>query len=351
MKKYILGSIALLAFLAYFVVSCSNNQIKDFSIAFYNVENLFDTINNPQIRDNDHLPDSKIPWNTARYNRKLKNISRVMSSILPKGFPSLFGLAEVENRQVVSDLIHQGNLKNAAYKIIHKDSPDERGIDVALLYRPSVYTPISNRFIHVQFPSDPGNPTRDILYSKGLVYGKDTLHIFVNHWVSRYGGKQKTEAFRRYTGHLLRLLADSIFNAEPNANIVVMGDLNDNPTDSSLTVSMGVRNPKPPFEKKQLFNLAYKPFEAGEGSLYYHGWDLFDQVIVSTSLVAGYNGMKIVGLKEEVFKKSWMLFQPKKGSAVPNRTAGRKYYGGYSDHLPVLVKMKVDLSGEVFNII
>ncbi len=351
MKKYILGSLAVLSFLAYFAVSCSNRQIKNFSVAFYNVENLFDTIDNPHTRDNDYLPNSKIPWNTVRYNRKLNHIARVMSSIQKKGFPSLFGLAEVENRQVVEDLINQKSLHSAGYKIIHKDSPDERGIDVALLYQPSVYQPVKNRFIRLQFPSEPDNPTRDILYSKGLVYGKDTLHIFVNHWVSRYGGKEKTDALRRFTGHLLRLMADSIFNVSPNANIVIIGDLNDNPTDPSVAISLGAVNPKVPFAKKQLFNLAYRPYKSGKGSLYYHGWDLFDQVIVSTSLVAGYNGMKTDELNEEIFKKPWMLFQPRKGPAVPNRTAGRKYYGGYSDHLPVIVKMKVDLSGEVFTII
>jgi hypothetical protein len=351
MKKYIFGSLALVAFIGYFLASCSNSQIKDFSVAFYNVENLFDTIDNPHIRDNDHLPTSKVAWNTKRYRTKLEHLARVMSSIQPGGFPTLFGLAEVENRQVVEDLIQQNSLQKAAYKIIHKDSPDERGIDVALLYRPSIYKPIKTRFIRLQFPSEPDNPTRDILYSKGLVYGTDTVHVFVNHWVSRYGGKEKTDALRRFTGHFLRMMADSIFNAVPLANIVIMGDLNDDPTDPSLTNSLGALNPKPPFAKKQLFNLAYQPFQSGEGSLYYHGWNLFDQVIVSTAMVAGYNGIKTNGLKEEIFKKPWMLFQPKKGPAVPSRTAGRKYYGGYSDHLPVIVKMKVDLSGEIFTII
>ncbi len=351
MKKYIFGIIALTAFLAYFIVSCSNSQIKDFSVGFYNVENLFDTIDNPATHDNDHLPDSRIPWNTKRYNVKLQHLARVISSIQSGGFPSLFGLAEVENRQVVKDLIRQDDLKKAGYKIIHKDSPDERGIDVALLYQPAVYRPIKNRFIRLQFPSEPGNATRDILYSKGIVYGKDTVHIFVNHWVSRYGGQEKTERLRRFTGHLLRMMADSIFNEVPYANIIMIGDLNDNPTDPSLKISLGAENPVAPYAKKQLFNLAYKPFEAGEGSLYYHGWDLFDQVIVSTAIVAGYNGIKANSLKEEIFKKPWMLYQPKKGPAIPSRTAGKYYYGGYSDHLPVIVKMKVDLSGEVFTII
>jgi hypothetical protein len=351
MKKYIFGTLAFIALLTYLVSSCKKDEIKPFSVAFYNVENLFDTIDNPQTRDNDHLPTSKIPWNAKRYERKLNNISKVMSAINTHGFPTVFGLAEVENRQVVEDLIHTGKLKNAHYKILHKNSPDERGIDVALLYQPSIYQPVKTRFIRIQFPSEPDNPTRDVLYSKGLVYGKDTIHIFVNHWVSRYGGQEKTDALRRFTGHMLRLMADSIFNVDPNANILIMGDLNDNPTDKSLTVALGARAPDMPFAKKQLYNLATRPFKAGEGSLYYKGWDLFDQVIVSTALVGGYNGIKTNSFKEEIFKKSWMLYHFKKGPAVPNRTAGKNYYGGYSDHLPVIVRMKVDLSGEVFTII
>ncbi len=351
MKKYIFGTLAFIALLIYLVSSCKKDEVKSFSVAFYNVENLFDTIDNPQTRDNDHLPASKISWNTKRYEHKLNNISKVMSAINMHGFPTVFGLAEVENRQVVEDLIHTGKLKNAHYKILHKNSPDVRGIDVALLYQPNIYQPVKTRFIRIQFPSEPDNPTRDVLYSKGLVYGKDTIHIFVNHWVSRYGGREKTDALRRFTGHLLRLMADSIFNVDPNANILIMGDLNDNPTDKSLTVALGAQAPDMPFAKKQLYNLAIKPFKAGEGSLYYKGWDLFDQVIVSTALVGGYNGIKTDSFKEEIFKKSWMLFHSKNGPAVPNRTAGRSYYGGYSDHLPVIVRMKVDLSGEVFTII
>jgi len=351
MKKYIFGALAFIALLTYLVSSCKKDEIKPFSVAFYNVENLFDTIDNPLSRDNDHLPTSKIPWNTKRYAHKLSNLSKVMSAINGPGFPTVFGLSEVENRQVVEDLIHTGKLKNAGYKILHKDSPDERGIDVAMLYQPKIYQPVKTRFIRLQFPSEPDNPTRDILYSKGLLYGKDTIHIFVNHWVSRYGGRDETAALRRFTGHLLRLMADSIFNVDPNANILIMGDLNDNPTDKSLTVSLGAQAPKQPFAKKHLYNLALKPFKAGEGSIYYKGWNLFDQVIVSTAMIGGYNGIKTDTFKEEIFKKDWMLYHPKKGPAVPNRTSGKSYYGGFSDHLPVIVRMKVDLSGEVFTII
>jgi len=351
MKKYLFGLLAFALFITFLLPSCKNDELKPFSVAFYNVENLFDTVDNPDTRDNDHLPTSKIYWNTKRYERKLQNIAKVMSSINKPGFPTIFGLAEVENKQVVEDLIHTGKLKNAHYKILHKDSPDERGIDVAMLYQPAIYTPVKTRFIRIHFPSEPENPTRDILYSKGLVYGMDTIHIFVNHWVSRYGGQEKTAALRRFTGHLLRLMADSIFNVDPNANIIIMGDLNDNPTDKSLTEALGALEPKAPFAKKHLYNLASIPYHAGKGTLFYKGWNLFDQVIVSTAIVGGYNGIKTNMNQEEIFKKDWMLYHSRSEPAIPNRTAGKHYYGGYSDHLPVIVHMKVDMSGEIFSII
>ncbi len=351
MKKYISYVIVLLFIIAILFVSCSGEKTKHFSVAFYNVENLFDTIDNPATRDNQYLPDSKIPWNTKRYLHKLDNISKVMSAIETKGFPAVFGLSEVENRKVVEDLINTGKLKKAGYKIFHKDSPDERGIDVAMLYQPDKYRPIKTRFIRLSFPFDPNNGTRDIIYSKGVVYGMDTIHIFINHWVSRYGGRAKTDRFRRYTGHLLRLIADSIFNVQPNANILIAGDLNDNPTDTSVLISLGAKKVQAPFAKKQLYNLGLNEYEHGVGSLYYHGWDLFDQIIVSTALVAGHNGMKTTSDKETIFKKNWMLYKPKNGPARPNRTAAGKYYGGYSDHLPVYIDIEVDMTGEIFTII
>lgn len=352
MKKYLHLWVAGFLLVFFIGSSCSNSELKPFSAAFYNVENLFDTIDNPMTRDNDFLPTSKVAWNTKRYDRKLDHIARVMSSMEPGHFPTLFGLAEVENRQVIEDLIHTGKLKNAGYKIIHRDSPDKRGIDVALLYNPKIFKPLSTHFIQLHFPSEADFSTREILYTKGLVYGIDTIHVFVNHWVSRYGSQKRTDPLRRFTAQVERLICDSIFNLNPHANILIMGDLNDNPTDPSVREYLGAIAPKEPLAKKQLFDLADAPYKKGEGSLYYHGWDLFDQIIVSTSMVAGHNGIKVNSNSQEIFKKKWMLYKPKHGPAVPNRTeSSRSYYGGYSDHLPVLIKMKVDLSGEIFTII
>lgn len=341
MKRIFLSLIFLFTLLL-FISSCSNKHEQPVSVAFYNVENLFDTIDNPNTHDSEFLPTSKVVWNTERYNRKLQHIAKVLSSMQKGGYPALVGLAEVENKNVVEDLIHQKSLAKADYKILHKDSPDERGIDVALLYRPNIYEPIETHFIKIQFPSQPDDKTRDILFSKGLLLGKDTLYVFVNHWVSRYGGQEVTDSLRRFEGYFLKKICDSIMNTEPHANILIMGDLNDDPMDYSIANALGALKPVPHPKDGALYNLADLPYSKGEGSLYYKGWNLFDQIIVSAPMLTGQNGVKATSDSETIFKKDWMLYKRKNGVKVPNRTLSRRsYFGGYSDHLPVMIKLEV----------
>lgn len=318
--------------------SCSRKTSQGFSFAFYNVENLFDTINDPAINDSRYVPDSDLQWDTEKYEHKLDNLAKVMSVVDSTGFPTVFGLSEVENLSVVSDLAKHRELKKAGYKILHKDSPDGRGIDVALLYQPKKYKPIETHFIQPDFPMKSAHKTRDILYSKGVVGKNDTIHIFVNHWVSRWGGQEKTEPNRIFIADLLKHITDSIFEVNPNANILIAGDLNDNPTDKSLMEHLIAKEPTASPSAKTLYNLSLIPFKNGEGSLYYKSWDMFDQIIVSTALLQGKNGLKTKG-NQTVIKKDWMLYHPKKGPARPSRTAAKNYYGGYSDHLPVFIGM------------
>lgn len=323
------------------LASCSKKTSVPFSFAFYNVENLFDTVDDPRIRDNSHLPDSKVPWNTERYQAKLDNLARVISSVDSTGFPTLFGLCEVENIQVIKDLINHPDLERANYQILHKDSPDNRGIDVALLYQPDFYTPVETNYVKLSFPIKPSTRTRDILYSKGLVDGGDTLHVFINHWMSRWGGQEETEPFRRHTGQLLKQKTDSIFTIRPKANIIIAGDLNDNPDDKSIAEDLQALLPGKKIENNSLYNLSWNKFTQGEGTLYYRSWDMFDQTIVSGSMLKGKNGILIETKDQIIVKYDWMLYQPNKGATRPSRTAGSKaYYGGYSDHLPVFIRMK-----------
>ncbi|MBC8320351.1 MAG: endonuclease/exonuclease/phosphatase family protein [Bacteroidetes bacterium] len=339
MKKIystILVTLALIIILA----SCTKKNTNSFTFAFYNVENLFDTIDDLNISDEGYLPNSKVAWNTERYNLKLNNMSKVMKSIDPAGFPALFGICEVENISVVEDLINHPNLAGAGYKAIHKDSPDERGIDVALLYNPEIFKPVGTRFIVPEFPDNPELKTRDILYFKGVVNKNDTLHVFINHWVSRWGGQKETEPHRIQIAKVIKNITDSILNNELNANIIIAGDLNDNPSDTSIYKVLEALEISDIPGGKSLYNLSLKQFKNGFGSLYYKSWDMFDQIIVSTSLITGKNGLKVSSTEQVVFKEDWMLYQPKGGPVRPSRTAsGSNYYGGYSDHLPIMVSI------------
>jgi len=284
------------------------------------------------------LPTSKVAWNSSRYNAKLNNLTKVIKSIDSTNFPALFGLCEVENIDVLKDLVYHSNLKNAGYDIIHKNSNDGRGIDVALLYNPNIFTPVSVNYIKPNFPNNPDLKTRDILYSKGVINKSDTLHVFINHWVSRWGGQEETEIFRIQIAQTIKNITDSIMKVQPNANILIAGDLNDNPTDTSiLKVLQAAPISKSP-NANALYNLSLQTYKNGDGSLYWKTWDMFDQIIVSAAMLTGENGLKTNSKNQSVFKQDWMLYQPKNGPARPSRTAsGGRYYGGFSDHLPVYI--------------
>ncbi len=327
---------------------CVKQQPKSFSFAFYNIENLFDTIDNHNVADESYLPTSKVAWNTERFNHKLDNIARVMSSIEPDGFPALFGICEVENMGVVMELIKHPDLRGGNYRIIHKNSPDERGIDVALLYNPEVFAPTDVKFIHPELWEKDDSIikqvlTRDILYTKGIVMDRDTIHLFVNHWVSRWGGQERTEPHRIKIAEIIRSFADSILEVVPEANIIIAGDLNDNPTDISISENLMALMPDNNPDFTNLYNLSLRQYkEEGKGSLYYKSWDMFDQIIVSGALLSPVGRMEVSSVDQVVFKEEWMLYQPKKGPARPSRTSsGRNYYGGFSDHLPVMVKINI----------
>lgn len=307
-------------------------------IAFYNVENLFDTLDDQSIDDAEFLPGSKIPWNSKRYQTKLENMSKVISAIGKGNQPAIIGLSEVENIRVLFHLIRQPLLEEVKYNIIHKNSPDERGIDVALLFNPKFFLPIQNEFIRVSFPFDKEDKTRDILYTKGMA-GPDTLHLFVNHWPSRYGGREKSQPKRNFVAALLKNKTDSLFAHSKDPNIILMGDFNDNPTDTSLAEILNAKLPGKSPQKNTLYNLSTEKFNIGEGTLFWKGWDMFDQIIVSSALLNNSSPIKVSPPEQFIFKEEWMLYQPEEGPARPNRTKGRNYYGGYSDHLPVFIKI------------
>lgn len=309
----------------------ASNQFK---VVFYNTENIFDTIDDPHKNDNDFLPVSKVAWTSERYYHKIHNISKVLVAIDSNELPEVIGLAEIENINVLRDLIGQTRLRNGHYQPILEEGTDPRGIDVALIYRDNVLKYAG----HKAFPSAIKFKSRNILYVKLTDKKNNDYHFFVNHWKSRQGGADETADNRAENATLLRHLTDSIIKMNEKANIIVMGDLNDEPTDKSIAVSLGAREPSVKINPVSLYDLMYVPFIKGEGTLYYKDWDVFDQIIVSGNLLIEKRGKGpyIKAPYAYIFKQEWMLYPNKKGDKIPNRTAsGKEYFGGYSDHLPV----------------
>jgi predicted extracellular nuclease len=305
-----------------------------FKIAFYNTENTFDTIDDPNKTDEDFLPTSKVAWTAERYHQKLNNIARALISIDSINLPAVAGLAEVENITVLNELITRTGLKRGNYQAILEEGSDPRGIDVALIYRKEIMKYIG----HKAYPSAQSFKTRCILYVRLADSKKDTFHLFVNHWKSRTGGASETESQRVENARNLKHLTDSLLARNPKANIVIMGDLNDEPNNKSLSEGLGALKPGKKISSTGLYNLMYERFLQGEGTLFYKDWDLFDQFVVSGNLIMIKKGKGAVILSPYayIFKPDWLLYKTKTGEMVPNRTASSKdYFGGFSDHLPV----------------
>ena len=305
-------------------------------VMFWNVENYFDTYDNPSTTDEEFTPTGDNRWGRARFEKKRDDIAKTILLAADQygDLPALIGLAEVENAFVLQELLEETPLARTQYKYIHKDSPDSRGIDVALLYREELFTPLETKYIGFSFP------TRDVLYTKGVVNGLDTLHIMVNHWPSKRGNETSSGRKREYVSLKVSHVVDSILLGNPAANIVLMGDFNDTPASSPLK-NLG-----------QLTNLA-KWADGAEGSYKYReSWSMIDQFLVSENLIkeeSSING------ENEAFRPQWIythrnmeIFAPEALFAEdatymgvkPKRTySGPRYLGGISDHLPVVFKL------------
>ncbi len=306
----------------------------DLRIGFYNVENLFDTIDQVGIRDDGFSPEGRQQWTSSRYNTKLKRIGKVIEAM---SVPEVFGLAEIENRSVLEDLIEHTILNNSSYGIVHRNSPDERGIDVALLYSEDDLALLDTDYIPIRLhPSIADDPnTRDILKARFKV-GTDTVLIYVNHWPSRSGGLAKTEKRRIFAARQLHEDIQRELEEDPNANLIAIGDFNDEPMNKSVSriLRAGQRNEVIQY-RAMLYNTSIIKDLKGIGSYNYKGsWDMLDQIMVSRELIDGIGCSKF--LTFNVFKAPWMLYHDTHYGERPNRTyGGSKYYGGFSDHLPV----------------
>ncbi|NMM50590.1 endonuclease/exonuclease/phosphatase family protein [Marinigracilibium pacificum] len=307
------------------------------TIGFYNMENLFDTIDDPNIRDEEFLPGGDKQWTRERYMKKLSNMAKIIASM--DGGPNVLGVCEVENRRVMEHLIIILRRYGLNYNLVHFDSPDIRGIDVALLYDPSFLRPFYTEQLKVSDPADEEFITRDILYVKGLA-GNDTLHFFVNHWPSRRGGKEDK---RILAAKVLRNKVDELEKINPLAKIIIMGDFNDDPINKSIKSELRAEGKLEDLEPGELFNTSYKTHKKGYGTLAYRGaWNLFDQIIISNGLINSNNSEGVYYIDESfsIYVREEMLVQDGEYKGYPFRTfVGDRFDGGYSDHFPTYIKL------------
>ncbi len=322
---------------------CSGEEIM--RLVTYNVENFFDTQDDKQTADEEFLPDATRHWTVKRYRKKVADVSRVIAAAGGWNPPVIVGLCEVENDYVMRSLTDYGSLRQLGYEALHYESPDGRGIDVAMLYRRDEFTPVVSRPLRVE--TEAGVFSRDILYVMGTLSGGEQLHLFQVHFPSRREGQAESEPNRVRAAQILRGAVDTIFAADSDAAVVIMGDFNDTPEERSVAEVLGAM-PLPEggeYRHGSLYNLTYAPAARGEGTYCYKGvWQMLDNVIVSGSLLDGSGTLWADPESVRVFRAPWMM--ENSGSvldSIPKRTyKGMRYNGGYSDHLPVYFDISVN---------
>jgi predicted extracellular nuclease len=308
-------------------------------IAFYNVENLFDIFKDSIKNDDAWTPRGANRWTKARYEKKQKDLFKVIAALGHEQPLAILGLCEIENSRVLRDLTRGTPLRNHNYRYVHYESADSRGIDVAMIYRPDLFEVIKHYPIQLIFPPDTISRTRDFLYVKGVLFQKDTVHVIVCHFPSKFGGLMQTKGRRAFAGNLLREKVDSILRENPLANIITMGDFNDEPSDESMAISFRSRCDTASFQPDDMLNLMCR-FEGKKGShKFRETWSIIDQIMISKSLVKNIKGLSILGQKAHVFEPDFLLEDDRVNMGKkPFRTyIGTRYHGGFSDHLPIFV--------------
>jgi len=348
--------------IAFFLFSISNAQSKKYNIhtiVFYNFENLFDTINDPSTNDDEWTPNGTQHWTKEKYEQKLKNLSRVLSEIGKpdnSNAPTIIGCSEIENRGVLEDLIKQEKIVDYDYGIIHFDSPDQRGIDVALLYQKKYFRPTSFSniplLIYKKEPILQDNNNEDLgdieikKETKNRIFTRDQLlitgfleneeiHIIVNHWPSRSGGEKISSPFREAAGKLNRKIIDSLQQINPIAKVITMGDLNDGPFNKSIKIALGAKSKKIEVPEFGVYNPFEEMAERGMGTLAFRdSWDIFDQIIMTKSFIEpDFSSFRF--WKAGIFNKPYLIQTSGKYKGYPLRNTLTE--AGFSDHFPVYV--------------
>jgi len=335
MRKFLTLLVLLFIFCALYAQKVER---QNFKIMCYNVENYFDCVDDSLTDDSEYLPSGMRGWNTTKYLKKQANIAKVITAIGGWDAPALVGLCEIESDKCLFDLTRYSGLKNLRYKYLHHESPDIRGVDVALLYQPQQFRPIHDEAIRINFPNAPNNKTRDILFASGIIPSSDTLHVFVCHFPSRLGGEMESDDKRTFVASVLRLKVDSIFATNKKANVIIMGDFNDFPMNASLQEVLKAKPLTDSISNQDLYNLMYKLHAEGKGSNKHNGeWGALDQIIVSGNLLKQKNTVYTTQ-NDACFYDAEFLLEADDTylGKQPFRTyEGMKYQDGYSDHLPV----------------
>lgn len=351
-------------FFVIFAMQATKAQQKKFivhTVAFYNLENLFDTINQPN-NDEEWLPNGAQNWTAKKYKQKLHNMARVISEIgtgeNPNNSPTLIGGCEIENRGVLEDLVKEPAIAGKNYGIVHFDSPDRRGIDVALLYQKKHFKPTSYKNIPLYIYNDMQNEkeksekdettddkstedlkdkrvyTRDQLLVTGLLDGEE-VSIIVNHWPSRSGGEKKSSPFREAAGRLNRKIIDSLFKINPNAKVITMGDLNDGSYNKSVKVELGAKLKKTEVKEGGIYNPFEQMAKDGHATLFYRdAGDIFDQIMVSEPFIrSDYSSFRY--WKAGIYNKPYLIQTTGQYKGYPLRHGANEV--GFSDHFPVYI--------------
>ncbi|MCM1291335.1 MAG: endonuclease/exonuclease/phosphatase family protein [Prevotella sp.] len=318
-------------------------KYQTFGVAFYNLENLFDTINNNGKYDLEFSPKGKRQWDGHKYWKKLEKLSYAISQmttpVTPNG-PAVIGVSEIENITVLNDLVKQKSIADWNLQVVHHDSPDRRGVDVGLLYNPKQFKLLKVTNHTLNIPDKPYFKTRDQMCVVGLMGGQ-RIAIIVNHWPSRYGGQEQSSPLREAAASLTKSIADSLLNIDPSMAIVVMGDLNDDPSDKSCAQVLNAKKKENEVTKGGFFNPFWQKLDDGIGSYIYRGgWDLFDQIIVNYNLLPE-GASKLKFYKAEVLNKPFLLQTTGQYKGYTLRTySGGVWMDGYSDHLPTEIYLR-----------
>jgi len=353
----------LIAVILLFLAQMGFSQQKSYrihTVAFYNFENLFDTINDPRTNDDEWTPQGVQRWTSKKYQLKLQNLTRVLTEIgKPENAnsPTFIACSEIENRGVLEDLVRQPQMALYNYGIIHFDSPDKRGIDVALLFQNKYFSPTSFTNIPlyiykkevqnqelvstaeeddevVQSSYDNRVFTRDQLLITGFLEGEE-INIIVNHWPSRSGGEKKSSPFREAAGMLNRKIIDSLQKINPNAKVITMGDLNDGPFNNSIKKILGAKGQKQEVPEFGIYNPFEEMAKKGLGTIAFRdSWDIFDQIMVTQSLIKN-DFSTYQYWKAGIFNKSYLIQNSGQYKGYPKRHSATEV--GFSDHFPVYI--------------